>query len=57
MKNLKKQWKKELEKMDLKEIARHASVSTQNKHYCKECFCCFCYDYLKEIKKEYMIPR
>jgi hypothetical protein len=28
------------------ELKRHASVSTDNRHYCKDCFCCACVDFL-----------
>lgn len=30
------------------ELRRHASVSTSNRHYCNDCFCCACVDVLKE---------
>lgn len=32
----------ELYKSDPKEVLRHARVSTENRHFCHECFCCAC---------------
>ena len=32
----------EARKLDDKELARHASVSTDNNHQCVDCFCCAC---------------
>jgi hypothetical protein len=45
------EWLKMIDKLYLEkgieEVIRHALVSTQNKHYCKECFCCACVDWLR----------
>jgi len=34
------------------ELARHYSVSKDNQHKCRECFCCICGDVLEERKGE-----
>lgn len=31
-------------------ILKHASISVSNKHYCTECFCCACLEYLNDTK-------
>ncbi len=36
-------------KQGIKEVRRHASVSTDNGHACVECFCCACVTYLEEV--------
>ena len=33
--------------LPIKELWRHAKVSLDNRHYCKDCFCCACVDALK----------
>lgn len=32
----------------LREVKRHASVSTDNRHSCRNCFCCACVAVLEE---------
>lgn len=34
----------------LNEIRRLANISVNNKHYCKDCFSCYCLDYLVQNK-------
>jgi hypothetical protein len=34
-----------------REIKRHASVATNNRHYCNSCFCCACVDKLRHINE------
>lgn len=41
---------KEARKLDTKELKRHASVSTDNRHECRSCFCCACLVTLGERK-------
>ena len=36
----------------IEEVKRHASVSTENRHYCHECFCCACSDLLGRVERE-----
>ena len=49
-----------LETKGLEEVQRHASVSTENRHYCHECFCCACVDLLRELEvkrvREALLP-
>lgn len=33
------------------ELQRHASVSTSNRHYCRDCFCCACVDELNRRRE------
>lgn len=38
-------------KQGIKEVRRHAGVSTDNAHACVECFCCACGAYLEETEQ------
>jgi hypothetical protein len=52
-----------LREKGLKELQRHASVSTNNRHECTECFCCACLAVAREfarsspIEKQQMLTR
>lgn len=41
----------EAAKLSDSELKRHASVSTNNKHECRDCFCCACVEELKRRKR------
>jgi hypothetical protein len=43
---------REARKLDSKELNRHASVSTSNRHRCMDCFCCAALTVLEERKGE-----
>lgn len=34
------EWKRQANTLPIAEVARHASVSTSNRHSCRNCFCC-----------------
>jgi hypothetical protein len=36
-----------------KELRRHASISTDNNHRCKNCFCCACVEVLENFDYSY----
>ena len=38
----------EARKLPSAELKRHASVSTSNRHECKDCFCCAAFVVLRE---------
>jgi hypothetical protein len=40
-----------LREKGLKEIQRHARVSTENRHECTDCFCCACLAVTREYNK------
>ncbi len=42
------EWKRQAATLETKELRRHASVSTSNRHECTECFCCAALDVLQE---------
>ena len=42
---------REARKLSTADLRRHASVSTNNRHYCRECFCCACLTVLAEMPK------
>lgn len=42
------EWKRQAAALPVADIRRHASVSTQNRHECVECFCCACLAVVRE---------
>lgn len=42
------EWKRQAARLPLAEIRRHASVSRDNRHSCRECFCCAAAEVLSE---------
>ena len=44
------EWKRQAYTLPLAEVARHAKVSTQNGHRCRECFCCACIEAEDEMR-------
>jgi hypothetical protein len=45
------EWKRQSARLPLSEIRRHASVSTDNRHSCRECFCCAAVEVLREATR------
>jgi hypothetical protein len=45
------EWKRQAAELPMSDIARHASVSTSNRHECRECFCCAALELYREIRK------
>lgn len=43
-----RQWMAEARKLPWRELVRHAKVSHDNRHECRECFCCAC---LVEVRR------
>jgi hypothetical protein len=43
------EWKRQAYVLPIKDIRRHASVSTSNRHSCRECFCCAAVEVAGEI--------
>jgi len=43
------EWKRQAFVLPLSEIRRHASVSTGNRHSCRDCFCCACVEAVKDL--------
>jgi hypothetical protein len=43
------EWKRQAALLSLAEIRRHASVSRENRHSCRECFCCAAAEVLAEV--------
>jgi hypothetical protein len=44
-----REWKRQANKLPREDVRRHASVSTSNRHACRNCFCCACVEYLREV--------
>jgi hypothetical protein len=42
------EWRRQALALELAELARHASVSTSNRHSCRDCFCCACVEVQSE---------
>jgi len=42
------EWKRQAAVLPVSDIKRHASVSTDNRHSCVECFCCACVAVIEE---------
>ena len=50
------EWKRQANALGEAEMARHASVSTSNRHACRECFCCACVEVLAERREAMTQP-
>lgn len=44
------EWKKQAAILPLADLRRHASVSTDNRHRCENCFCCAALAVLQEMR-------
>ncbi len=42
------EWKAQAARLPLSDLARHAGVSLDNRHTCRECFCCAAVEVLRE---------
>ncbi len=42
------EWKRQAAALPIKDLKRHASVSTENNHSCVDCFCCAAVQVLEE---------
>lgn len=45
------EWKRQANTLPVIDLERHASVSTSNRHKCKECFCCAAVELLAEKRE------
>ena len=46
------EWKRQAYSLPVAEVQRHAGVSTDNRHSCRDCFCCACVELLDERRAE-----
>jgi hypothetical protein len=40
--------KEQAKRLTFSELRAHAKVSTDNRHFCHDCFCCACLEVLRE---------
>jgi len=48
------EWKRQANTLPIADLQRHASVSRDNRHACRECFCCAASELLSEKRAEAM---